>query len=333
MTAVNDIPRDAKHSKTCLCADWDEVRASFDLLPAPKIQSDVEGEPSQSAWIFRGHKSDRYDLEPSVERVARGKCDWAVLELRALEEFQSKSPLHMDVADLPPREGDKLSWLALMQHYSVPTRLLDFTYSPYVALYFALRARNECERSGPVEVWAIDTQALISTARQLSWRADLAEVKRGRRTGRLPIRGAVSLHADDSMSQRDVWHLESEHWSRVVSNALEATGTRRAFFNESGFVAFALPPVQNVRLSNQQGAFLFNGAEKLTFQDSLFTMMKWHAGEWWRVYQVPNQALATVERKLFQMNIHDLSLFPDMEGLAGFIRQKSQLHWFPNDSS
>ena len=29
------------------------------------------------------------------------------------------------------------------------------------------------------------------------------------------------------------------------------------------------------------------------------------------------------------MNIHDLSLFPDIEGLAGFIRQKIRLHWVP----
>lgn len=37
-----------------------------------------------------------------------------------------------------PKEDDALSWLAIMQHYGAPTRLLDFTFSPYVAAYFAL---------------------------------------------------------------------------------------------------------------------------------------------------------------------------------------------------
>jgi hypothetical protein len=34
-----------------------------------------------------------------------------------------------------------------------------------------------------------------------------------------------------------------------------------------------------------------------------------------------------IEGKLFQRNIHEQSLFPDMEGIAGLIRQKSRLNW------
>jgi hypothetical protein len=43
--------------------------------------------------------------------------------------------------------------------------------------------------------------------------------------------------------------------------------------------------------------------------------------------------LSGIEEKLFQMNIHEMSLFPDMQGLAGFLRQKLRLYWFADKST
>ena len=66
--------------------------------------------------------------------------------------FQFKRRAHNYLsASLLPKEGDSLEWLALMQHHGAPTRLLDFTRSPYVASFFAVEdADSECA------VWAID---------------------------------------------------------------------------------------------------------------------------------------------------------------------------------
>lgn len=51
-----------------------------------------------------------------------------------------------------PEDGNYLEWMALLRHHGGPTRLLDFTYSFYMAVYFAL-----AEGNGKRVVWALDT--------------------------------------------------------------------------------------------------------------------------------------------------------------------------------
>jgi hypothetical protein len=92
-------------------------------------------------------------------------------------------------------------------------------------------------------------------------------------------------------------------------------------------VAEALPTKHNPRLSSQQGVFLFNGAARRTFEESLELMMGEVKAQWYKRFRVPDDALRKIEKELFQLNVHDLSLFPDTEGLAGFVRQKIRLHW------
>jgi hypothetical protein len=80
-------------------------------------------------------------------------------------------------------------------------------------------------------------------------------------------------------------------------------------------------------LSSQQGVFLLNGAEDCSFEESLALMVRDVKEPWYQRFRVPESQLQNIERELFQLNIHDLSLFPDTEGLAGFVRRKLRLHW------
>jgi hypothetical protein len=314
------------------CANWFDIVKGFELFPPPKVQYDSEVGVIETAWIFRGHPTD-YALEPTIERVSKQKAvSWAELEWRALKEFRSKARMHLAPSLLPPWDK-KLDWLALMRHYGVPTRLLDFTFSPYIALYFALRNRTEEEKSKPAEVWAINAVALRGKAAPISHGADREEDKyQAEKEGRPYTQQCTSFDPRGAFSDVDVLQAEYEDWERLTAKALAPSQIRAGCFNEKGFVALASPPVESPRLSSQQGVFLFNGAEKFNFQDSLFTMMGDHVGDWCRLFRISPAAAPESEEKLFQMNIHDLSLFPDIEGLAGFIRQKSRLHWFPKDS-
>ena len=76
---------------------------------------------------------------------------WELQETRIRRIFERKS--HLFLNDVP--RGDELEWLALMQHHGAPTRLLDFTWSPYVAAFFAL------ERAGSdAAIWALNLPLL-----------------------------------------------------------------------------------------------------------------------------------------------------------------------------
>jgi hypothetical protein len=101
------------------------------------------------------------------------RLEWRALEAEMPPEFQKKARMHLSRDHLAQPE-DKLSWLALAQHHGVPTRLLDFIYSPYVALYFALRGRKVEEYKKPPEVWAIDQAALFKVGVKFNQHADAA---------------------------------------------------------------------------------------------------------------------------------------------------------------
>jgi hypothetical protein len=325
-----------KDLKAVQCRSWKGITEAFDRFPRPKLDFDENGEIRERAWIFRGHASLDRLLRPSLELASERKStSWAALELMLLWEFQAKAPLHADRRNLP-RIGEKLDWLALMQHYGVPTRLLDFTYSPYVALYFALknsRHGSATNRAGYVYVLAINAQSLMERAKLKSLKADREERKTRINGGQTTFPKRVSVSPDSSATDRDEvrWNLES--FLKLISAALDPRSDRRGLFNREGFVAVAQPTVQNSRLSCQQGIFLLNGAEKQSLKVSLFKMMQNRSDEWIKLFKIPTSVLPEIERRLFQMNIHELSLFPDLEGLAGFLRQKASLHWDPDGPS
>lgn len=107
-----------------------------------------------SGWCFRGHRCADWSLTTTLERLfpqGRWHPGLAVtLERIALNQFQTRMP-HYVARDVVPR--DRLSWLATMQHHGVPTRMLDVTESPLVALFFALPPPSHtCDFA----VWAVN---------------------------------------------------------------------------------------------------------------------------------------------------------------------------------
>jgi predicted ester cyclase len=107
-------------------------------------------------WAFRGQEDATWPMESSLSRYLKKRVHkslWEVQEERIIRIFRRKA--HLFLQRLPARE-DTFEWLALMQHHGAPTRLLDFTWSPYVAAFFALE-----HAAGKAAVWAIRSRTLI----------------------------------------------------------------------------------------------------------------------------------------------------------------------------
>jgi hypothetical protein len=95
--------------------------------------------PERDGWIFRGVSDlQRHMLVPTIGRLelnGQGQKLTKGMEQQLLSRFRDQVRPHIGL-DIE----NEIEWLVLAQHHGLPTRFLDWTYSPLVAAYFAVKS-------------------------------------------------------------------------------------------------------------------------------------------------------------------------------------------------
>ena len=238
--------------------------------------------------MFRGVLSG-WGFQPSLERLCD---DWDVrlpdrpaIEKRLMRDFKRAYPSR---AEIPaPRHRDDLAWLSLMQHYGAPTRLLDWTFSPFIAAFFALDHLLDSKDAEAAVVWELSG----ATTSNKTVRAFIPE----------PLRIAFD---DYSAGRCD-------------------SAFRRVFLEAEEPVAFVSPVnpyTLSERLVIQQGTFLCPGDVTVPFESNLYAMPGIEGSM--RRIVLSRGVLHTAFEGLYKMNITYATLFPGLDGYAKNLRHR-----------
>jgi len=244
-------------------------------------------------WVFRGEADANWTLKTSIERETPPNLKAAEAEGILLDEFKRRAHTYLESHLTPADTGE---WMALMQHFGAPTRLLDVTASPYVATFFAMEGISPgvARRA----VWAINQAWLFQGAgklklptepKQRKERIDL--VARAFNSPPSDLLAEVSMGLELSLQGADDWMRQQDP-----------------------LVLPFRPAKLSERLAVQQGSFLVPRAVNLPFMVNLVAMGDTsHAV---KKILIDSSERVRILPELRLMNISRASLFPGLEGYA-----------------
>jgi FRG domain len=219
--------------------------------------------------VFRGLARADYS---NVTSLARLSGDYQSLERHLLRNFRKYA-----VQQAPgPTTWD---WLALGQHHGLPTRLLDWTFSPLVALHFATASWPEHD----AVLWAVDCAA---------------------------AHGALPAVLRKALGEEGSLVFTTELLGRLASDV----GDLGRLEENRPFALFFEPPTFDERIASQ--AAVLSVISDPVCQLEAWLGGHADAGRSWRI---PVELKADVRERLDQAHITERSMMPGLDGLARWL--------------
>ncbi len=231
---------------------------------------------------FRGARKNSYDLLPGLYRHPQRyeSFDLLGLEWQLLSDYRHQAPPF--TRQLP--EAD-LELLFLMQHYRVPTRLLDWSENPFIALFFAVEnARGSgIDSIDDASVWVLD-----------------------------PIKLNVKAFSTVTTRERIMGA-----WSKELSSYLPSRMPQE-ISAERPCAVFGVH--NSPRIVAQRGAFVLYGADIRSMEQQPELL----AGEdkVLRKIVIKGDSKGDIFDHLFNMGVSDSVVYPDLDGLSRELRNR-----------
>jgi len=246
----------------------------------------------EKRWVFRGQTNADWGLEATLERQSRRfSIDFSELskiERGLVRKFQRETSLYISAQ---PKKKDLMQWLALMQHCGAPTRLLDWTYSFFVAAYFAFETVKPESRCA---IWMIDYEWLRERVKES-----------------VPDLVRSLIERDEDLKKFKTVNCLLNH-SPPISTVCRLS-----------------PFHLNKRLVLQQGVFLAPGDVTRSFMDNFHVLCSSRNSRDHFVKLILDADLSFTKEaisELHRMNINRATLFPGLDGFATSLGNSVVIH-------
>lgn len=254
--------------------------------------------PAESAFFFRGHSNFTYTLKPSIYRDE----GWIQNEDVLFKELILRCP--NDFSD----QQTTFQTLVKMQHYSLPTRLLDLTANPLVALFFACTAGGDPQKSGEVLVFRVpkreikyfdsDTVSVISN------------ISRRPKSFKIPSRDLTEKQFNATTEigylLHEIKHEKPYFEPSIVRAHLES-------------VVCVKPKMDNPRIIRQDGAFLLFGVSGTKMSPATVPPEYFASGESNRILVIAQEKKRML-KQLEALGITQGTIYPEIERVAEYIK-------------
>ncbi|MDO5972012.1 FRG domain-containing protein [Flavivirga aquimarina] len=230
----------------------------------------------RSKYAYRGVANLNYGLETSLQRIGRQP---STVEHHLIRNFQKYSPINT----LIDNYNNIWNWIALGQHHGLPTRLLDWTFSPNVALHFMTDNISTFNVDGVI------------------WMVDFIEMK-----NHLPKK------LQNTFSKKKTLSFTSTELKTEIGETIEEV----VEFNKNngdGLIFFEPPSIDD-RIVNQFALFSF----MLNPDTDKLDWLKKHPKLYKKII-IPHSLKWEIRDKLDQANITERIIYPGLDGISKWL--------------